>query len=292
VKERGVALARVTDRDAIRAAEQAMDELRALRRFNRIIDAGQFNGAVSALSTALLRNCTDVLGLKPDMDTQVSRADWQTAQRLQDLYLEMYDTFLPYVWDIAERTETRQLEERYRRFADIELAPTQLGNDAAALRGYCETRYGLEFDFFWPRLLLIVQKDQALSDTIVAAKIQLDFWILSLGLIILTTASWIGVLMFWGDRGSLLTLLIVTGLAPLLARFMLSLVHASFGLFSEAVRSAIDTKRLDLVEALQFPRPANPAEEKAVWTDLTRWLKLHGEAPTRDYTARKSAAGS
>jgi hypothetical protein len=291
-KERGIALNRITDSDAIRAAERAMDELREQRMFNRIIDAGQFNAALSALSTALLRNCSDVSSLKPNMETQVTRADWHHAAHLQNLYMEMRDTMLPYVMDIAERTETRQLEERSRRFADIELAPTQLGNDAAALRGYCETRYGLEFDFFWPRLLLVIQKDQALSDTIVAAKMQLDFWILSLGLILLTAAAWLGVLAMWGDRHSLTTLFIVTALTPLLAYGVLNLVHASFALFSEAVRSAIDTKRLDLIEALQFPRPTNPAAEQAVWTELTRWIKLNGEPPARDYKAAKSAAGS
>jgi hypothetical protein len=182
-----------------------------------------------------------------------------------------------YVLDIASQKEQRATAERQRLFGDSELAPTRLGNDAAALRSYCETRYGIQFDFFWQRFLLVAQKEAKLSDTLATAKIQLDFSILALTLTATTTLIWSVILAIWGS--SIWTVSLVFIIGPLATKVWLDIVHASYSAFAELARSAVDLYKFDLLEALRRPLPVSTDAEKQAWETVARLVLLDEHKP-------------
>ena len=168
------------------------------------------------------------------------------------------------------------MAKRQSAFAERELAPTRLGNDAAALRSYCETRYGIQFELFWPQFLLVIQKDAKMADAIAMAKVQLDFSILSLTLTTISTLIWIGVIARWGH--SLWTAGLVLVLGPLAIGLWLYIVHTSYSSFAEVARSAIDLRRFLVLEELRRPLPVSTDAEKQIWENSARLALLdeHG----------------
>jgi hypothetical protein len=261
----GERLRAIGDLDAITVADGLVAELRAKRWLNREIALDEFFKTERALSKALRQNCAEpTLLLEP--------GDIEAARQLHWLHEEMWKTLAPYVLDIAQQLEDRAFGERQRLFAASELAPTRLGNDAAALRSYCETRYGIEFNVFWPRYLLVAQKDAKLSDAMAKEKIQLDFSILALTLTTISVVAWSVVLAVWGS--SLWTVLLVLVLGPLATRVWLSIVHASYSSFADLARSAVDLYRFDLLTALHRPLPVTTDGEKKAWESVARLILL------------------
>jgi hypothetical protein len=257
----------VTDPQAIETAATAIEKLEALRYLNRTIDKDDLSIALQALSYALQRNCAELIALRPTVSAQ----DYAKAKQLDRLHRLMADTLVPYAVDAAERKETEAVNLRTSLFATAELAPTRLGNDVAALRSYCDTRYKFDFDLFWPRLQLVM-KNQKIAEKLATAKIQVDFSILSLVLSVLFLAIWLFVLAFWGT--SLTTLLIIVALGPPVIALWLWMVHESYSAFAEFVRAAIDVSRFDLLEALRRPLPATTEAELEVWDQTARLLSL------------------
>jgi hypothetical protein len=258
----------VTDPPAIAVAETEIAKLRTQRYLNRPIKMGEFGIAVQALSEALERNCADLIGLESPVTEQV----YSNARKLDKLHREMTETLAPYAIDIAQHKEAHAFDARDKLFAGAELAPTRLGNDVAALRSYCDTRYGFDFDFFWPRLQLVM-KDEKLAAKLATAKIQVDFSILSLTLSALLTAIWLLVL---GVRAtSFVSLLLVVAFGPPVVVMWLWMVHESYSAFAELVRGAIDISRFDLLQALRRPLPTTTEAEKDVWEQTARLLLLN-----------------
>ena len=245
----GETLGAIRDDASIEPARALLDELRAHRSLNRPIEAGLLMSSVEAVSTALRSNCAEVQSLRPP----VSATDLAAAQALDGFQIEMDDTLVPYAVDVSEQAEAREWESRSRSFAERELAPTRLGNEAAELRSYCRTRYGLEFDLFWPRLQLVIQQDDKLSAAIVRAKIQVDFSIVSLVLTVSSTLGWLAYFVLFGRNP--VSLLVVVGVGPPMAQGWLGIVHASYADFSELVRSAVDVTRRQLPAASPCKRP-------------------------------------
>jgi hypothetical protein len=101
---------------------------------NEVISAAEVNAAVTVLSDALVHNCAEWSALAPP----VSERDRWRSQRLKAAFQSM-NALLVY---------TAAFLDRLRLFARDELAPTRLGNYAAALRSYCERCYAFDFDFF------------------------------------------------------------------------------------------------------------------------------------------------
>jgi hypothetical protein len=268
VRAAGAQTGTVLDPTSIDAAETAINKLEALRYLNRPIENTDLSLAVQLLSTALQRNCADLIALK----TPVSATTYPNAKRLDKLSRLMTGTLVPYAIDIAQRKESHALDIHNKLFADAEVAPTRLGNDVAALRSYCETRYRFDFDFFWPRLQLVM-KDQKIAEKLATAKIQVDFSILSLTLSVLFVTIWLLVLGAWGTSFTALFIIVVCG--PPAIGLWLWMVHESYSAFAELVRGAIDVCRFDLLEALRRPLPATTEAEMEVWDQTARLLLLN-----------------
>jgi BMFP domain-containing protein YqiC len=265
----GAQLRAIDDPDAITRAEALIAGLRLQRWLNCAVSREEFEAAREALSKALKANCAEKeLLLRPE--------DTVNAERLDDLHTEVLKVLAPYVLDIAEQLENRAKADQQSAFARYDLAPTRLGNDAAALRSYCETRYGIQFELFWPRFLLVVQNDSKIADAIAAAKIQLDFSILCLTLAALSTLIWIFVIGALGR--SLWTVLVVFVLGPVAIAVWLEIVHTSYASFAEVARSAIDLRRFSLLEDLRRPLPVSTDAEKRIWEAAARLALLdeHG----------------
>jgi hypothetical protein len=268
MREIGASLKAVTDTVVIDAAETEIEKLQARRYLNRPIGTYNLGVAVQVLSEALQRNCADLTALKPP----VNDTTYLYSRKLDRLQRLMTDVLAPYAKDIAQRREAHTYEVHDRLFAGAELAPTRLGNDVAALRSYCETRYRFDFDFFWPRLQLVM-KDQKIAERLAAAKIQVDFSILALALSVLFVVTWLFILAFWGK--SFLSLFLVVGLGPPVIALCLWMVHESYSAFAEFVRGAVDVSRFDLLQALRRPLPATTDAELDMWEDTARLLLLN-----------------
>ncbi len=243
----------ITDSEAITRAETELIKLRPAAKLNRPIKAGELVVAIVAMADALQKNCADLLWLKPPISKTVA----DNARRLDKLHRELTDEILPYAIEIAEKRERHELDVNEKLFGSVELAPTRLGNDVAALRSYCDTRYGLEFDFFWPRLQLVM-KDDKLAGKLSAAQIQVEFSILALTLSTAFVAFWLIELGGWGDSFTSLLLLAVLG--PPMIVVWLWLVHESYSIYAELVWGSIDVSRFDLINKNKFYKTLNKVE--------------------------------
>lgn len=277
-REAGAALGTITDTPSIDRAETTVAMLRSKRYLRRRVSSGELIAAIGAVADALRRNCADVGMLSLPVRADNHRA----AEKLSNLHTELTDTLVPYANDIAEEKEAVAVDRVERLFARGDLAPTRLGNDAAALRGYCKTRYGIEFDFFWPRFQLVLQKNDKLSSAIVGAKIQLDFTIFSLALTVGSTVAWIALLGALSDNVPLMVGVVVLG--PLTTAFWLHAVHASHSEFADVVRSAVDIGRFEVLQALHLPLPATTAAEKRTWERIARLAMLSDDS--MDFTLK------
>ena len=241
----------------ISAAEVLLEPLLQKRRRNQLIQCGELSAAVDQLIDALSHNCGDRTELRKK---DIQQIQWSTS---------LHNTFritielLKYAVTISSQQHVMALLDQQRQFGTGEVAPTRLGNYAAALRSYCDTCYGFDFGFFWPRLQLVLQKDEKRSTAVVNTKIQLNFTVWLLWLTALFTVIWLVVLGLFGE--SLLMFLAVATLGPLATGSWLGLVHATYAAFADTVRSVVDLDRLNLLGALHRPLPASTQAEKRAW---------------------------
>ncbi len=261
IRRQGARHAAITNPGAIRRAEKAIRRLNAKVYLRRPIQFGELVTGIESLSEALRENCADV-GL---LRVPVRLEDHRCAERLAKVHREFSRQIVYYAKETAEDIEASAFDAREQLFAKVLLKPTRLGNEAAALRDYCKTRYGIEFDFFWPRFQLAIQKNDKLSSAIVTAKIQLDFAIFSLVLTTVAAVAWFVIFALIGHRIPLLAALV---LGPPTVALWLQVVHASYAGFAEVVRSSIDIGRFELLQALHQPLPVTTEAEKQMWERL------------------------
>jgi len=244
--------------DLVRIAMQALAALRLSRSRNKPITAGQILPAIQSLRVALEHNCESAELLPPTADA----TQFAISECLANLHRQMPE-LVKYAFNTAAQGHRMKSLEWQKSFATDELWPTRLGNDAAALRGYCETRYAFDFDFFWPRLQVVLQKNEKISGALVSAKAQLDFCVLMLWLTTIFTITWIALLTLFGR--SVVALYVVALLGPFVIRAWLGVVHASYAGFADLVRCTVDLNRFDLLTALRLRLPPSSVAEKEVW---------------------------
>lgn len=254
-------LRRIGNPEAINAAAKAVGDLAEGRWFVQTISLAQLRQAVGLLAKALRENCSNP-------EVLVEKNDQGRATELDGLHRQVWSRLVPYAKAVAEELDQRAAVERHRRFAAEVLAPTGLGNEAAALRSYCATRYGIDFDFFWPRFLVVARNDAKLSDALASAKIQLDFSIAALTLSTLSVLGWVLLLGLQGS--SLLAAALVFGLGPLAVYAWAGIVHAAYSEFADVVRSAIDLRRFDVLSSLRQALPVTSSDESRCWEAVQR----------------------
>ena len=159
----------------------------------------------------------------------------------------------------AEEQKLTQLETwaHWRPAKAAELLPTALGNILRARERSPERRYGLDAVVCWPRLwsLLpeIVRKNLVVARSSLENLVELWFW----GLLFLIWTVWTP----WALLVGLLWMILAYGMA----------LQAAMA-YGDLIEAAFDLHRMELYDALGWPRPKNSAEEKRMGTQLTEFL--------------------
>jgi hypothetical protein len=204
------------------------------------------------------------------LESELKRRPASKAPELDDLHKDFLD-LLEYASDRAEIPRMTVSTELNLRFPQntVRLGPTALANLAEVHREYGLQRYGLDVEVFWLRLLKIVKADSDFYPILDDAKTQLDFSVAMTAILGFTTALWFLPSMLLARN--LYPYLIVAAIGPLATAIFYRIVFQNYRTFSEAVRSAVDLYRFDLLRALNIELPGNSTEEKDIFRRLTSW---------------------
>jgi hypothetical protein len=151
--------------------------------------------------------------------------------------------------------------------------PTRLGNVLRATEDYPWNRYGLATGVVWSRLWLAlpeyVQKEIGGARDRLDAAVRLMIW----GVLFMLWSVWawrwvvpVGLLVcIWGHRQAL----------------------DAAQIYGELVRACFDVHRVRLYEALRWPLPKSPAEEKKIGEQLTLFLHRGSRVSTPRFTVKR-----
>jgi hypothetical protein len=235
-------------------AATALAALRQQRVDGDDIPVADLRAAVNALATELRTNNIRVPHPTAGTILQDDRRDLLTI--------------IEYAKDRWQAREVSLANQLQWRFGVRDIAPTAFGNVAAALENYGLTRYGINLPTFWSRLLTVLQAEKDYLTVIEDAKVQLNFLVSCCWLAVFTTATWAVVLL---ARGSSISRFVITMIAgPILVRICYVAAVENYVAFGEVVRSAVDLRRLKLLEALHIQRPTSLRDERRVWEALQR----------------------
>jgi hypothetical protein len=264
---------RVRNVYAVEHADETVRILEASAMLNRLIGQEDLERAAKAVAAALRENCAEADWVPSD-----ERASAERLSRVHARVLRVAE----YAKNAIHGREERALEAWDQRFGEAELAPTHFGNEVAALRNYCASRYGFDFDFVWPRLRLTL-KDEKLAESLDRAEAQVDYSVLCLALTVVFFVFWLLVMAFAGD--SLWTLAGLVTFGPLAIFVWLSVLQASFSAFAGVVRAIVDVRRFDLLEGLRSALPSDSAKERALWARIERRLAANAKDVVLVYRA-------
>lgn len=155
--------------------------------------------------------------------------------------------------------------------------PTRFGNLRAALESYPRRAFGVDYDFLWPRILLVIGKDDPNGGLLDQRRAQLDFTLLMMLLTGLSFAAWIVGLSFT-DR-NLWRFFSVLIAAPVAIWLFYEIAIAAQRSFTELAKGCFDRYRFDLLTALHVPAPKDDADERDLWNrvaGLSAGFRLNG----------------
>jgi hypothetical protein len=194
----------------------------------------------------------------------------KSADRLPELNrLQLwFKAVFEYARDRAQSAERRVWSELRSRFPDdmARVGPTRMANLTEVHREYGLRRYGLDAEAMWLRLLRVARDDATMSSIVDEARIQMSFSVAMTVTAAVTTGAWLAPSCL--GAASLWPFIAVGVLGPLLTAIFYGTVVQSYQTFAEAVRTAVDLHRFDLLRALHVKLPADSAEERKLWQRL------------------------
>jgi hypothetical protein len=241
-------------------AHVALERLLRTRATGAIIDIDALRNCFRGLSSALatnspsLPNNPDSIRLDRDRDVLHDLIIY-AVRKVEDEYIRLFN-------------------EKEFNFSRYTVTPTQMGNVAASVRSYALSRYGMNLDFFWPRLQKILQSKSEFYKTLQDAKTQLDFTVSLFWLTVLSTAVWLVLLPFLSRTW--LPLFSVWLFGPLIAITWYRMAVQNYRSFAELLRSCIDLFRFELLTDLKIPLPQDSHVEQQTWDRLNHWIS-YGE---------------
>jgi len=173
-----------------------------------------------------------------------------------------------YAVGFAEKNYREQYGRRDLYYSRYVLAPTAMGNIAESIRGYARSRYHINLDFIWSRLLKVVQEDESFSGFLSDANTRLDAIIGLFWLTVFSTILWLAYLLYFRRNPLLFLAIGVAG--PALAAGWYRIGLQSYLAFAEVLRTAIDLYRFKLLTALHVGLPLNSAAELNTWATLNQ----------------------
>lgn len=249
---------KITDPNAILAAEAAIRKVKGQAWFSRLPDLAVVQGAVARLATALEKNATQIKGGAPKNGHLALRLD-EAHRALLDLLVEAEDESRHQFQTLATRLATWDLHG---------FQATRIGDARRVSERYSTDTYHVDFDYLWPRLQLAMEGEETgLGQRLTNARSQIDFAILALVLFITIPVAWLPLLVCTGT-GPLL-FLAVGLITPLATSFFYELVVRSQFAFGELVNTAIDRYRFELLTLLHQPLPATLSAERELWRRLS-----------------------
>jgi hypothetical protein len=186
----------------------------------------------------------------------------------------LLENLIGYAVGKSEDEYIRRFNEKEFEFSRYTVAPTRMGNVAESVRGYALSRYGINLDFFWPRLQKTLQGQSDFYKTLQDAKTQLDFTVSMFWLTLASTAIWVALLPILSKTW--LPLIGVWLFGPILAIIWYRMAVQNYRSFAELLRSCIDLFRLELLTEFKIPLPQDSQAEQQVWEQLNRWIS-YGE---------------
>lgn len=233
--------------------------------------AGAMTIAETAASRTTWRTQTGIdaaAALKAAGDALVALADKITVEWPDDL-AQARGRFLEVTnWQIgvfarlaSDRTTALNLQ-----FVAGDPRATRFGNLRAALENYTFKVYGVGFDYLWPRVQMVIEKDDANAAVLGDARTQLDYTLVAMLLALLTCAFWLVTLVWSDDQvGRFLVVGVASWLVfHLFYRIALEAQRA----LTEITKAIVDKYRFDLFTALASPLPADNDAERAQWRKL------------------------
>jgi hypothetical protein len=263
----GVAVGAMRNIDLITAPKTKIEELEQKRSRQQLIVVAELEKVAESLKSALKENCLD----EDQLATDESEAFTKASRELSSLFV-MMRRLIEYAENKASAERSEIIERRNRSFAaPHEMAATEFGNLAAALRGFCDKTFSFDFEFFWPVAQSVIQSDEKTTAALVNAKQKLDFCIRTLMFTIIFTALWLVVAPFTAE--SIYTVPTIGTAGFLAATVWLKFVHTNYASFAELVRSIIILKRFEVLKALHLDLPDKWADEKRTWEHVSRQLR-------------------
>jgi len=203
-------------------------------------------------------------------DLPVSNPNRGRSERLNDAHSRLLDELSIAVAETENRV-LRCVARQRRTMVFDDPRPTRLGNLRAVAEKYVLSAYGVDFEFLWPRMQLVLVRDDKFAPRIEAAKAQLDFALLLFMLISLIPAIWLP-LLAWKATDPWLFLGIGLS-APLLFAMFHRIVWESQRDFGEVLKAAVDGTRLEVLKLLRQAPPPRLAKERETWAQLQRALE-------------------
>jgi hypothetical protein len=261
----GVALGTTQAPLAIEQAEAATAALANRLNAGGLRSRDQAAAAVRDTAEALRRNSSVAGGA----------ADGVLAPRVAAVHGQIIE-LLRRAREQSDRLRQHQEERLRDRPADVQ--PTEVGNVRARSERYCREMYGVDFNYIWSRLQLVIAENEAVARRIEAAKALIDFAVLSLVLTTALVVVWLPLLALRGRSPWLF--LIMGALGPLLIGFFYRLVVETQLSFGNVMQGVVDRFRFDLLKMLHIKPPATLGDERVIW----RWLEdaANGEPVNSD----------
>lgn len=154
------------------------------------------------------------------------------------------------------------------------LLPTRLGNILRAAEDHCAVKYGLDAIICWPRLWLLLP--EATKTELSQARQHLNgtvrIWVWGMLFLI-----WAPLFRVWWP------LPLGLGTAWLAHRWLIQAARV----YGDLIEAAFDLYRLQLYQAVRWPLPSTPAEERALGQALTDYLWHGSDQPSPQFLPPK-----
>jgi hypothetical protein len=137
------------------------------------------------------------------------------------------------------------------------------------MRSYGLTRYQLDLDVFWTRLLDTLQKNAGTCYGVVQdSKTVVDCMVALVWLTALFTVSWTG-LLYWQFRDASLVEFVSVGFGgTILTLVWYDVTCQGYRVFADLIRSCLDLYRFKLIESFHLSLPSGSEEEREQWLQM------------------------
>jgi hypothetical protein len=239
-----------------------IQEIAAHKANEEVVAADDLVAAVNEIKVKLEANSTNI---------ESGKAGEVDSIRLDGDHVLLRE-LIEYARTRAENQYISLINEREFNFSIYSIKPTPLGNIAESVRGYAQSRYAMNLEFFWTPLQKVLQTDSAFFKTVQDAKTQLDFAVSMFWLTAVSTVLWCILLPLLIH--TYLPFLAVATFGPLITRFWYFIAVQNYRSFADMLRSSIDLFRFELLKSFKISLPSDVESERLVWDKLKRKLSF------------------